>query len=361
MTSKRMVSPDRPLRIANVGTGLVVNWFVDAVQAVEGVEHVATYSRTLEHAREWGEPRGCTLFFDSLEELAASPDVDAVYVATPNALHMRQVRTLLAGGKHVLCEKPFATTRAEAQASFDLAREKGVVLMEALVTTHTSAFAALRDALPLVGEPRTASVRTGKVSSRVPAMLAGKLTNTFDPSFSGGGLMDMGVYVVEQMVALWGAPQRILAMGKTFDASTIGADPRWPLVDLGGEALCDYGTHIVNLSWSKDSDNHLPNTVQGTAGTLVYDGNLSDGVLRLLTPAPSTGGYGTGEGIESTIPYEPAAVRFEGELRDFAAACQGDEEALGVVAWSEQVTLDSVAVMQEIRRQMGVVYPDDEQ
>ena len=170
----------------------------------------------------------------------------------------------------------------------------------------------------------------------------------------------MGVYVVEQMVALFGAPQRILAMGETFDASTIGADPRWPLVDLGGEALCDYGTHVVNLSWSKDSDNHLPNSIQGTAGTLIYDGNLSDGVLRLLTPAPSTGGYGTGEGVEEQLPYPVAPIRFEGELRDFVAACQSDADALEVVAWSEQVTLDSVATMQEIRRQMNVRYPDDE-
>ena len=353
-------SPDHPLRIANIGTGLVVDWFVEACKAVEGVEHVATYSRSIEHAREWGEPRGVRLFFDSLEELAASPNVDAVYVASPNALHMRQAKQLLAAGKHVLCEKPFATTRAEAQEAFDIARANGVVLMEALVTTHTEAFRALKAALPQVGEPRTATIRTGKVSSRVPALLAGRLTNTFDPGFSGGGLMDMGVYVVEQMVALFGAPQRILAMGETFDASTIGADPRWPLVDLGGEALCDYGTHVVNLSWSKDSDNHLPNSIQGTAGTLIYDGNLSDGVLRLLTPAPSTGGYGTGEGVEEQLPYPVAPIRFEGELRDFVAACQSDADALEVVAWSEQVTLDSVATMQEIRRQMNVRYPDDE-
>ncbi|MBQ6395079.1 MAG: Gfo/Idh/MocA family oxidoreductase [Atopobiaceae bacterium] len=350
----------RPLRLANVGTGLVVNWLVEAVEANDDIELVATYSRSLEHAREWGEPRGVHLFFDSLEELAASPDVDAVYVATPNALHMRQARILLEGGKHVLAEKPFATTREEAQANFDLARSKGVVLMEALVTLHTPGFRAVKEALAQIGEPRSASIRTGKVSSRVPALLRGELTRTFDPSFSGGGLMDMGVYVVEQMVGLFGAPERILAMGKTFDASTIGADPRYPLVDLGGEALCDYGTHIVNLSWSKDSDNHLPNTIQGTDATLVYEGGLGKGQLRLIKPAPSTGGYGTGAGVDTILEYEPSPIRFAGEVRDFVLACQGDPEALETLAWCEQVTLDSVSLMQEIRARMGVRYPDDE-
>ena len=145
----------------------------------------------------------------------------------------------------------------------------------------------------------------------------------------------------------------------TFDASTIGADPRWPLVDLGGEAICDYGTHLVNLSWTKDSDNHLPNTIQGTKATLVY-GGLDGGDIRLIEPVPLTGGYGTGEGVDTLIPLPKVGIRFSGEVADFVRACQGDPEALETVAWCEQVTLDSVSVMQEIRAQMGVRYPDDE-
>ena len=350
----------RPLRLANVGTGLIVDTLVEAVAANENVQLVATYSRSLERAREWGEPRGASLFFDSLEELAASPEVDAVYVASPNSLHMRQACILLEGGKHVLAEKPFATTRKEAEEAFALAHSKGLVLMEALVTLHSPGFKVLKDTLPEVGELRSASIRTGKISSRVPALLRGELTRTFDPEFSGGGLTDMGVYVVEQMVGLFGAPQRIFAAGTTFDASTIGADPRWPLVDLGGEALCDYGTHVVHLSWSKDSDNHLPNAIQGTKATLVYEGGLGKGQIRLIKPAPSTGGYGTGEGVDTLVEYPPAPVRFAGELDDFVRACAGEPEALKTLAWCEQVTLDSVSVMQEIRAQMGVRYPDDE-
>ena len=66
------------LRIASIGTGPIVDWFLDAVGEVEGVEYVGAFSRTLDRAREWGEPRGARLFFDSLDDLCGCEDVDAV-------------------------------------------------------------------------------------------------------------------------------------------------------------------------------------------------------------------------------------------------------------------------------------------
>ena len=162
------------LRIASVGTGMIVDWFLEALRANEGVAYVGCYSRSLEKAREFGEPRGATLFFDSLDELAASPDVDAVYVASPNALHIPYAKQMLAAGKHVFAEKPLASNAHEAAEAFAVAHENGVVLMEGVRNIHTTGFAAIRDALPEVGEVRSATFRFAKVSSRVPALVAGR-------------------------------------------------------------------------------------------------------------------------------------------------------------------------------------------
>lgn len=347
------------LRIASIGTGMIVDWFLEAVAQTEGVEFVGAYSRSLEKAQEWGEPRGATLFFDSLDELAACPDIDAVYVASPNALHMPYAKQMLAAGKHVLAEKPLASNAREAAEAFAIARERGVVLMEAVRNIHTTGFAAIRDALPEVGEVRSATFRFAKVSSRVPALVAGKMTNTFDPCMAGGALMDIGVYCVAPMVALWGAPRRVMALGTTFDVSAIGGDPAYPLVELAGEALCDYGDFAVNLSWGKVSDNHIPSQVQGTAGTLVIETISEPERVDLVKPV-STEGYGSGEGVATPVEFEVVPALLAEELRDFAQMCDGGDAGRKLAQKYEEISLAELAVMDEIRAQIGTRFPADD-
>lgn len=348
------------LRIASVGTGQIVDWFLEAAASIEGVSYVGTYSRSVERAREWGEPRGAHLFFDDLDALASSRDVDAVYVASPNALHMPQATQLLAAGKHVLAEKPLASNRCEAEAAFAIAHEKGVVFMEGMRSLHTPGFEGLRSALTQIGAICSATFRFSKVSSRTPALLAGTLTNVFNPKMAGGGLMDIGVYCVAPMVALWGRPNRVVAMGTTFDVSAVGGDARWPLVELAGEALCDYGSFVVNLSWGKMSDNHIPSQITGSKGTIVIDNaNLLD-AIRLIRPVEVEGGYGTGEGVEELLSFAGDTPLLAGELADFAQVCQGEGPESALARNYEKISLDELAVMDGIREELGVRFPADE-
>lgn len=348
------------LRVATIGTGIVVDWFLDAVSHSDKIEFVGAYSRSLEKAKAWGEPRGARLFFDSLEELAACPDIDAVYVASPNSLHVPMAKTMLAAGKHVMAEKPLASNAREAAEAFEVAHEHGVVLMEAMRNIHDDSFAAIREALPQLGEVRSATFRFSKVSSRVPALLEGKLTNTFDPSMSGGGLMDIGVYCVSAMTALWGKPRRVSAMGTTFDVSTIGGDARWPIVELGGEALCDYGDFVVNLSWGKVGDNHIPSQVMGTEATLVIDSISTPKQVEVVRPALTDGGYGSGAGEATLLGFPMDGSLMDGEVKDFVMVCSGSSEGLALAKSFEQVSLDSLAVMDQIREQIGTRFPADE-
>lgn len=347
------------LRIATIGTGIIVDWFLEAVSAVDDVEYVGAYSRSLEKAREWGKPRGARLFFDSLDELAACPDIDAVYIASPNALHMPNALPLIKAGKHVLAEKAFASNQREAREAFAKAHEQGVILMEALRTIHTPGFKALRQEVAQAGDICGATLRFSKISSRVPALRSGKLTNTFNPQMAGGGLMDIGVYCVAPMVALWGEPQRIVAMGTTFDVSSIGADPRWPLVELAGEALCDYGSFAVNLSWGKVSDNHLASQIQGTEATILVHGIDQLDSISVMRPAKTEGiygGYGSVNSVEERLTF-PVTAMLADELADFAEACRGN---YALAEEFEDYTLAELGVMDEIRRQIGTRFPADE-
>ena len=77
---------------------------------------------------------GAEKAYNSLDVLSADPEVEAVYVATPNHMHYEQVMKLLNAGKHVLCEKSLASNHREAEEMFQLAYEKKLVLLEAMRT-----------------------------------------------------------------------------------------------------------------------------------------------------------------------------------------------------------------------------------
>ena len=98
------------IRLAVVGTNFITDRLLSALPLSGQFSLTAVYSRSLARAEEYGKAHGASYFYNSLEELAKSSQVDAVYVASPNSFHAAQSIMLLTGKKHVLCEKPAAPT-----------------------------------------------------------------------------------------------------------------------------------------------------------------------------------------------------------------------------------------------------------
>ena len=200
------------LRIATIGTSPITSDFIEEVNACEDAVFVGTLSRDAGRAQAFTSERGGTRPFTALEDLAASSEVDAVYIGSPNALHAEQALACIAGGKHVLVEKSLASNEREAREVFDAARSAGVVALEATRNLHTPSFGVIeRIVSEGLGPVRLASLRFSKVSSRMPRLLAGERVNIFDPSLSAGALMDIGVYCVEPAIALFGRPDEVQA------------------------------------------------------------------------------------------------------------------------------------------------------
>ena len=199
------------VRIATIGTSGIAQRFLDALAGYEGAAYAGAYSRDLARARAFSSEHGGTLAFDSLDELGACPDVDAVYISSPNAVHASQALALVRAGKHVLVEKTFASNAREAKRVFDAASEQGVVAMEAMRSIHTPGFRAVVETLPQLGDVRLAQMGFSKVTSRISRLRAGERLNVFDPRLSGGSLMDIGVYCVEPAMALFERPTSVNA------------------------------------------------------------------------------------------------------------------------------------------------------
>lgn len=116
-----------------LAAGTIAAKFAGTVNAMrdEGEELVAVGSRSAEKAQQFAEKHGIPGAYGSYEELVSDPDVEAVYIATPNNMHYSNALLCLNAGKNVLCEKPFTTSAADAANLYRIAEEKGLFIMEA--------------------------------------------------------------------------------------------------------------------------------------------------------------------------------------------------------------------------------------
>jgi len=117
------------MRVALAGAGAFGIKHLDALSRIDGVEIAAVVSRRLDQAHEVADRYGAPLASAELEEVLASPDVDAVILATPTQLHAAQAIATMRAGKHVQVEIPLADSWSDAQAVAATQRDTGLVCM----------------------------------------------------------------------------------------------------------------------------------------------------------------------------------------------------------------------------------------
>ena len=188
-----------------------------ALQHVPGAERFAVASRSHETAQAFVTEFGFGRAYGTYDALMADPDIDIVYIATPNGLHKDNILSALAAGKHVLCEKPMTLTVADSELCFAAAREAGLFLMEAFWTAF---FPAMRKAIEIVrsgeiGIPRhfTANFVSLRSPDTYPIL--------FDPALGGGARNDLGIYPVATSLLAGSSHSPLL---QSFADSTAKAD-----------------------------------------------------------------------------------------------------------------------------------------
>ena len=155
----------------------------------ERTEVTAVASRDLARAREMAEELGIAKAYGSYEEMLADPEIDAVYNPLPNHLHVPWTLAAAEAGKHVLCEKPLAITRAGAEPLIEAAREHGVLIQEAfMVLTHPQWLEARR----IVQEGEIGELRAIQGAFCYFNDDPDNIRNMAD--IGGGGMLDIGCY-----------------------------------------------------------------------------------------------------------------------------------------------------------------------
>src|SRR5437762_1122276 len=116
----------KKLKTAVFGSGFMGRVHTEGIRRLGYVEVAAIAASSDEKARQFGDEIGVSRTTGDYRRLLADPEIDAVHVCTPNALHFPMAKAALDAGKHVLCEKPLATSVEEAQQMVDLARAKNL-------------------------------------------------------------------------------------------------------------------------------------------------------------------------------------------------------------------------------------------
>ncbi|ESS57473.1 oxidoreductase, NAD-binding Rossmann fold family protein [Enterobacter cloacae S611] len=324
------------IRFAVIGTNWISRQFVDAAHETGKYRLTAVYSRSLEQAQTFATDYPVEHLFTSLEEMAQSDAIDAVYIASPNSLHFSQTQLFLSHKKHVICEKPLASNLREVEAAIACARENQVVLFEAFKTASLPNFLVLKQSLAKAGKLRKAFINYCQYSSRYQRFLDGENPNTFNPAFSNGSIMDIGFYCLASAVALWGEPHSVQA-----SASLLASG-----VDAHGVVVMNYGDFSVTLQHSKVSDSVLASEIQGEAGSLVIE-KISE--CQKLSFIPRGG-----KAQELTQPQHINTMLYEAET--FARLVEENEVNHPGLA----ISRITAKLLTEIRRQTGVVFPADD-
>jgi predicted dehydrogenase len=249
-----------PLRLGLLSTARINDATIAAAAASPSVEVVAVGSRDGQRAAAYAAERSIPRAHGSYEALLADDEIDAIYVSTPNGLHVQHARAALEAGRHVLCEKPVDEDPEVVDALFALAEDRGLTITEAFMWRHLPQTQRLVELLQegVIGELRMVRVWAGFV-------LDGTDDIRLDPAQQGGSLMDIGCYCVSA-VQLVGGQAEAVTVQAAFDRRRPGgvdmrvaATLRLPgralaHFDCGFDAPMGFGLQIVGAEGALELD-----------------------------------------------------------------------------------------------------------
>jgi predicted dehydrogenase len=240
-----------------VGTGAIARQFVADLQFVPDARAAVVCSRGKDTAVAFQQALGVERASIDLEALCNDPEVDALYIATPNSLHAEQAGLAIAHGKPVLVEKPLATSASDARSIEAAAAARGSFAMEAMWTRFLP---AVRQVRALVEEGRIGRIREirAELSYFHPETEASRL---FRPDLGGGAALDLGVYPLSLALHLLGRPARV---GGRRQMSRLGVDLRTEF-----HLVFDRAEAFLSCGFDREGQNQF--VITGTDGVLVLD------------------------------------------------------------------------------------------
>ena len=314
----------RPFRWAYIGSGSIAN---NTARNITKGDHViaAVYSRNTEKAGEFAKKYSAQTYARA-EDLFLAGGFDGVYIATPHTSHMDYAIQAMQAGYPVLCEKPVGVSLEQAERMVRTSHEKGVYYCEAMWTWFSD--------LPYEVKKWIETNRLGDIVSvsmqyAFPGVMMSRNSRLLKPETAGGALLDIGVYPITYCYRLFGFPQRIECTGTLKNG-----------IDVDETVTLGYNGFDCTLEISLTKLGERCR-ITGTAGSVTVP------VFHMARLAHLKTAEGR-RSVTGKTDYLTEFTRAADEIR------QGRTESAYV---PHQATLDCLKIMDECRRQMGLVYP----
>ena len=321
------------IRWGILGTGRIAGEFAEGLHHLEQAELTAVASRSQGTADAFAAKYGAGKAHGTYEALAADPDVDVVYIATPHTSHCENTLLCLDGGKHVLCEKPFAVNESQVRMMIAKTQEKGLFLMEAMWMRFIPLIRELRKRLSdgVIGEVRMIQADFGFRVDFAPER------RLFSPALAGGALLDVGIYPIEFSGMILGAPTEIISM-PTLGETGVDEQSAYILKHAAGQLSVlssAVRTHTSQSAW-----------IYGEKGRIH--------LAKQFWKASQMDIYREGKEPESVqCPYDGNGYQFE--AREVGECLSTGRLESPVMPHSESIRL--IQTMDRIRQQWGLKYP----
>lgn len=325
------------MKIATIGTSFIVDTFLEALDKVDGAQCVAMYSRKEERALPLADKYAIPSIYTNLDEMLSNPEIDFIYVASPNSLHYEHTYRALEQGKHVICEKPFTSTVAETESLVQLAKQKGLMLFEAITTIHLPNYEIIRNHLKDIGNIRLIQCNYSQYSSRYDKFLSGEVPNIFNPDFSGGALADINIYNLHFVVGLFGKPEIVHYIPNKHPNG----------IDTSGVAVMKYPNFIAECVGAKDTNSINFVLIQGEKG-FIHVKNGANGCHKVILHKHNQ---------EIVLNNQVEQNRLYYELENFYQIYQAKdfERCYELLAHTQSV----MEVYQSLRKSGGIVFKAD--
>lgn len=247
------------MRLGIVGAGMIVRGLFTFIHEVEGIEleAIASTEKSIDKVRQMAKENHVKKAYLNFDELLNDEDIDVMYIATPNHLHYQMCKQALERGKHVICEKPFTSRIEELEELSQLAKEKHLFLFEAISTQYLPNVLKIKEKLNELGNIKIVTANYSQYSSRYNAFKEGIIQPAFDYTKSGGALMDLNIYNIRLMVALFGKPLKVNYMANIEKN-----------IDTSGIITLDYGNFKAVLIGAKDCKAPIATSIQGDQGCI---------------------------------------------------------------------------------------------
>ncbi|WP_299162918.1 Gfo/Idh/MocA family oxidoreductase [uncultured Eudoraea sp.] len=320
------------IRWGIVGLGNIAQKFADDLKLIADGELTAVASRDIQKAKRFGELNNAKHAFGSYQELFACTDVDVVYIATPHTSHADLSIMAMNEGRNVLCEKPMGINRGEVERMIASARKNNVFLMEALWSRFNPSIRKVKNLIDegIIGE--VGYLHADFAFYALDKDINGRLLN---PALAGGSLLDIGIYPIFLAYLILGFPEKIMASSKIYKTG----------VDIQTSMIFEYSNAQAILYSGLTSNSEMKAEISGSEGTVFltprwheaqeYSVEKNDKLEKVQLPT-------RGKGYEYEIVEVHQCLR-NGKL----------ESDL----WSLKNTYDLIRIMDNIRKQTGVVFP----